>query len=300
MSDALLAQVSTACRDFEQFEIPTRDGSRLTAWEIGPPGAPSVAVVNPVGVPILISSRLCRALGERYRVTCWEQRGYSMSAAQFHSTPHYYGSFANDVADVVAARHRGKLAGLVGICSGAALAITAASRGLVRSSSVILVCPVARFRDGYVPSIFDSAFIPYMRMISAGNQPLARELLDMRAAYAREPRAAVLGVDQQLIETADTISLKSLDGLLVYARTIQTFADEMLDEDIAGLRQKTFVFGATDDRTVSIHSIRKLCRRLPDAWLYEYATGGHHSVFSNAEMREKICEVIDTRPRGGP
>jgi pimeloyl-ACP methyl ester carboxylesterase len=137
-----------------------------------------------------------------------------------------------------------------------------------------------------------------MRMISSGNRRLALALMELRAAYSKEPGAAAPAADEQLIEAADTLSLRSLDGLRVYARTIQTFSDQMLDADIKALARKTFVFAATDDRTVSIHSTRRLCRMLPKAHPYEYPTGGHFAVFVRDDLREQISHVIDARQRG--
>jgi pimeloyl-ACP methyl ester carboxylesterase len=279
-------------QDFERKEVVVRDGSSLVTYEFGPEDGRTVVIVNPVGVPVVIASRLARRLGERYRVICWEQRGYGMARNDFLARPHDYAAYVADLLDVAAAS-TGVPAAVVGICSGAALAITAVARNMIRPLSLVLVCPAVRFSAGYVPSIFDSAFVPYMRMISAGNQPFARELLDMRAAYAKEPRAGTPGIDEQIIETADTLSLQSLDSLLVYARTLQVFKDETLDGDIRRVRQKTVVFATADDKTVSVQSIRQLCKLLPNAELREYERGGHLAVFTREDVRQGIVDTID-------
>ena len=292
------AAMAEACRDFNRVEVTTRDGVRLSAYELGRRGAPVVAIVNPIGVPIVISSRLARQLGEKYRVICWEQRGYGTVPSDFHRMTHDYGSYVADLEDVLA-WSASDVAALVGVCSGAALVISAVARNMIRPSSVALVCPAVRYSAGYVPSMFDSAFVPYMRMISAGNQPLAREFLNMRAAYAKEPRGGALDLDEQLIEAADTVSLRTLDGLVVYARTIQVFTDQVLDTDISRVKQKVAVFATADDRTASIHSIRRLCKLLPDAELHEYAKGGHFAVFVREDVRQKIVRVIEAGPGAG-
>lgn len=278
--------------DFECIEIPTRDGSTLVAYEYGARGAQTVVIVNPVGVPIVIASRLARLLGRKYRVICWEQRGYRTPPDAFQAKPHDYSAYVTDVLDVCN-RATGALVALIGICSGAALAITAVARNMIQPSSLVLVCPAVRFSEGYLPSIFDSAFVPYMRMIGAGNRPLARELLEMRAAYVKEPRSSAPPIDEQIIEAADTLSLQSLDGLLVYARALQVFTDETLDAEIARLGQRTVVFATADDKTVSVRSIRRLCEMLPNAELHEYPKGGHFAVFTREDMRQQIVSVID-------
>lgn len=292
MQTNLHSLMTATYEDFERIEIPARDGSTLVTYEHGPKDAHTVVIVNPVGVPIVISSRLVRRLSERYRVICWEQRGYGTPPDDFDAKPHDYSTYVTDVLDVCAAG-AGRLAALIGICSGAALAITAVARNMIQPLSLVLVCPAVRFSEGYLPSIFDSAFVPYMRMIGAGNRPLARELLEMRAAYAKEPRSSAPLIDEQIIEAADTVSLQSLDGLLVYAKSLRVFTDERLDAEIGQLTRRTVVFATSDDKTVSVQSIRRLCKMLPSAELHEYPQGGHFAVFTREDMRQRIMDVID-------
>jgi pimeloyl-ACP methyl ester carboxylesterase len=292
MQANLHSLMTATYEDFERIEIPARDGSTLVTYEYGSKDAQTVVIVNPVGVPIVIASRLARRLGQRYRVVCWEQRGFATPPDDFQAKPHDYSTYVTDVLDVCG-RATGPLAALIGICSGAALAVTAVARNMIQPLSLVLVCPAVRFSEGYLPSIFDSAFVPYMRMIGAGNRPLARELLEMRAAYVKEPRSGAPQMDEQIIEAADTVSFQSLEGLLVYARALQVFTDERLDAEIGRLGQKAVVFATADDKTVSVQSIRRLCEMLPNAELHEYPKGGHFAVFTREDLRQKIMDVID-------
>lgn len=288
MNERITRLIADTCRDFERADVVMRDGTKLVAYEYGCQGAPWVVVVNPIGVPIVISSRLIRSLGERYRVICWEQRGYGAESAQFFSRPHDYAVFLTDLEEIVADRCP---CALVGVCSGASLAISAVARGLVDASPLVLVSPAVYFEDGYSQSLFDLAVVPYLRRIS-GDRQFAKEWVETAAA-AQNPRA-VAEDDDMVIEAGDTASLKSVDSLSVHARVVHIFTDVRLDQEIAALKQKTFVFCAADDQVVSVKSVRRLCSHLPNAELQEHPRGGHFLVFKSRAVRETICDVINS------
>jgi pimeloyl-ACP methyl ester carboxylesterase len=277
---------------FERVDLTMRDGSKLAAYERGPVGAPAVVIVNPIGVPIVIASRLARRCAERYRVVCWEQRGFRADPREFFEKPHDYATYISDLLEVVAQRAAAPCI-LVGVCSGAALVIKAIATKLLEASRLVLVSPAVHFKEGYAPSVFDQAFVPYMRMISSGRRQLAKEILDMRAARLAEQQAPP-SLDEQIAEAADTASLDSVDSLTVYARSVQIFTDQRLDAEIAQVPQKAHVFSAADDRTVSIRTVRELCRRLPNSELREYKTGGHYMAFLRDDVQEAIYEAISS------
>src|SRR5688572_16547288 len=109
---------------FERVDVETADGCRLRAYECGPKEGPSVVIINPIGVPIVISTRLARTLSRTHRVICWEQRGYGAGAEAFRAMAHDFPAFLSDVREIVAQRAKSPCV-LIGVCSGAALAIKA-------------------------------------------------------------------------------------------------------------------------------------------------------------------------------
>jgi pimeloyl-ACP methyl ester carboxylesterase len=292
MNERVARLLAGAYEGFERADITATDGYPLTSYECGPRHAPPVIIVNPIGVPIVIASRVARKLGERYRVTCWEQRGYRSEPQAFFAAAHDFAAFQSDLLNVV--RQRATMPPIViGFCSGAALAIRALAQNAFEASRLVLICPAVRFDNGYVPSIFDQAFVPYMRMISGGNHALGKQLLEMRAANLAERKDAAISDDDLLAEAADTASLQSLDSLMIYARTVKEFSDQRLDADLANVRRRVTVFAAVDDRTVSIQSVRQLCRLLQDAHLQEFARGGHYMAFLRGDVQDAICEAVN-------
>jgi pimeloyl-ACP methyl ester carboxylesterase len=285
------AAIADAYSDFDRSQVVAEDGTALDVYECGISHGSPVVIVNPIGVPVVLPSRLMRRLGERHRVICWEQRGCRESAREFLAKPTEFQSFVSDLVRVVEVKG-GKRCALIGICSGASLAIAAVANELVNVAPLVLVSPGVRFSQGYSPSIFDQAVVPYMQMIADGDRAIAESILDLNAAQAAhgEPTAAD---DELLVDAADRWNLRTLDSLLVYAKTVSVFAGQSMDSHLPRVRQKVFVISASDDKTVLIATVRQLTELLPHADLLEHSSGGHFLVFLNAEAQADICGIID-------
>lgn len=284
--------------DLEESRLAAPDGTSLRVFEYGPVDAARVIVVNPIGVPILLSSRLVRELGKRYRAIGWEQRGCRNETGYLPEERNHYSMFLADLVEVVRSKAGRMPHALVGICSGASLALKAVAHRLVEPISLSLVSPAVRFKAGYSPSLFDKSVVPYMRMIAAGDRQLAKSLLDIKAANAAQGLTG--SEEERLIEAADRWSLRCLESLQVYARTIRSFADQSLDEELSKIQQKVHIVSAVDDQTVCIHSVRSLARHLAKSQLTEYERGGHFLLFLSAAARIAVAELIarDFRERG--
>jgi 3-oxoadipate enol-lactonase len=281
--------IAEAYRDFDRSQVIAGDGTALDVYECGIPQGSPVVIVNPIGVPVVLPSRLMRRLGERHRVICWEQRGCRQTFAEHCAKSTDYQSFVSDLVRIVEIKGNARCA-LIGICSGASLAIAAVANDLVKVAPLVLVSPAVRFRQGYSPSIFDQAVVPYMQMIAAGDRAIAESILELnaQAAYGN-PTAAQ---DEQLLDAADRWNLRSLDSLLVYAKTISTFAEELMDSSLPLVRQRVLVICASDDKTVLIETVRQLTRLLPNADLLEQPGGGHFLLFLDAAAQTKICDFV--------
>lgn len=284
------AAIADTYSDFERSQVLATDGTALDVYECGIPHGSPVVVVNPVGVPVVLPSRLMRRLGEHHRVICWEQRGCRETSPEYLAKPTEYSSFVSDLVRIVEVKG-GTGCALIGICSGASLAIAAVANDLVKVAPLVLVSPAVRFCQGYSPSIFDQAVVPYMQMIAAGDRVIAESILELNAAQASQ-RHLTAGEDERLIEAADRWNLRSIESLLVYAKTVGAFAGESMDAYLPRVRQKVLLISAADDGIVAIATVRQLAKLLPQADLLEYPSGGHFLVFLNAEVRAKIGGLI--------
>ena len=283
-----------SCRDFKYAELRMRDGSSLGIYESGPDNAPPVVLVNPIGAPILLASRLMSSLADSYRVICWEQRGCNSDLETFTRKPHDFAAFVDDLVDVVD-HIGGGPCGLIGICSGASVVIRAVAKGWVPAAPLILVSPLVRFARGYVPSLFDRAVVPYMQMIGSGNRALAKDLMDLEAAKPAEQNGGT--EEEVLMEAAARWSMRSLESLLVYARAVQAFSAPRLETEFSQIDQRAWVFAAADDSMITIQSVRSLVQQLPRAHLTEYPQGGHLIVATSKQLHGAIRDCLDAAHR---
>jgi 3-oxoadipate enol-lactonase len=115
--------------------VRSADGTPLRAYAAGPPDAPPVVVLNACGTPAKLSDRWVRALEDDHRVVLWETRGMvdDLDGGELRAA-----GVDAQVADVRAVmNHHGfQRAHVMGLCAGAAVAVTAAAELPDRVSSV--------------------------------------------------------------------------------------------------------------------------------------------------------------------
>jgi pimeloyl-ACP methyl ester carboxylesterase len=282
-----IGAATAECSCLRRSDLTAADKAVLSVYECGAPSAPPVLIINPVGVSVLLVSRLARKLAERFRVVTWEQRGFGWNFEAFNAHAHRYSAFQQDVVDVFQQRIAAPCP-VVAICSGASLAIKAATRGLIDASAMILVSPAVRFA-GCVPSLYEQSAVPFMREIAREGKPLAQLLIKM----SEDPlNSQAQSPDHQLIQTADRAYLRSVDSVLIQAHSVAEFYAQTVDEDVEKLTVPVCVMCAQDDEIVAIESARRLVKLIPHAQLLEHVNGGHHAVFLDREAREQLAHVL--------
>jgi pimeloyl-ACP methyl ester carboxylesterase len=281
LSQALARELQT----FRSGDIVVSDGSRLRTFECGPQTAPPLIIVNPIGVPILLVTRLAKRMSGCFRVICWEQRGVNATAADFFSRPHDFDAFVTDLVEIAERSGARDACPMIGVCSGATQLVRATATGRISPAALVLVSPMLRFSAGYQPSQFDLTIVPYMRAIAAGRLGVANQLLEISR---RESCDSGENEDAILVQTADRCNLQSLDALRIYAATARAFTDERCDADLEAIVQQVCIISTRGDRMISPESVRQLPALLRCARLREYAEGGHHAVFLNEKVREQI------------
>jgi pimeloyl-ACP methyl ester carboxylesterase len=280
-SQALARELSA----FRCDDIVVSDGSRLRTFECGPQTAPPLIIVNPIGVPILLVTRLARRMSGCFRVICWEQRGVNAPATDFFSRPHDFNAFVTDLVEIAERSGVHEECPMIGVCSGATQLVRAAATGRISPTTLVLVSPMLRYSAGYQPSQYDLTIVPYMRAIAAGRLGVANQLLEISRRESFDPGESE---DAILVKTADRCNLQSLDALRVYAATASAFAEERCDADLETIEQQVCIISARGDRMISPESVRHLPTLMRSARLREYAEGGHHAVFLNEKVREQI------------
>jgi len=264
--------------------LVARDGEMLQLYECGQDDAPPLIMVNPIGIPILLVTRLIRRLAVCYRVTCWLQRNIGTPP----DTSHPNGAFETLLDDLVHIAHsrNARSAPMVGVCSGATLLVRAAARKLIDPEHLVLISPLIRFNEGYVPSQFESTVVPYMRMIAKGNRALAQQIIQLSK---KDSLVQGTSEDMQLVQGADRANLQSIDALLSYAAIVDSFMSQQFDADIPALEGRISIVSAAGDKMIAAASVRKLASLIPQASLTEFSAGGHYAIFVDERAREDIA-----------
>lgn len=127
---------------FRKRGLLSEDGVKLSVYEAGDEGKPTVVLINPLGISCLLMARMARRLANDYHVITWESRGL----------PDYASIEENAQTDWSVARHCQDLAGIlknrgrqanavVAYCSRANVAIYGLKNKIIDAQKLCLVSP---------------------------------------------------------------------------------------------------------------------------------------------------------------
>lgn len=267
--------------------IETRDGTHLyvKAWGQGP------AVVLIHGWPLNADSwdPVMNALAEAgYRAIAYDRRGFGRSDQPDHG--YDYDTFADDLADVLAATNARDNAALVGFSMGGGEVARYLSRhGAAGIARVALV----------------SSVVPFMAKTEDNPEGVPAETFDQMTNGMLEDRAKFMHhflkdfygigllaqpVSDEQVKLSWNHAMQA--GLLPTLAAAKAFATTDFRGDLASFTVPTLVIHGTADKTVPIEATgRAVARAVPHATLVEYS-GAPHGVFGTATER-LIADLTD-------
>lgn len=260
--------------------IEARDGTHLYAkvWGEGRP----VVLIH--GWPLSADSwdPVSHALANAgYKAIAYDRRGFGRS--QQPSGGYDYDTFADDLADVMAAHGADGDAALVGFSMGGGEVARYMSRhggkGVSQAALISAVVPCMLQSESNPEGVPQSTF-----------DTMTEGMLKDRAHFFKGFFRDFFGVgmlskpvSDEMMQMAWTVAMQA--GLRPTLLAAQAFATTDFRPDIEHFRVPTLIVHGTSDKTVPIDATgREMARRLPDARLIEY-DGEPHGIFATQTER---------------
>ena len=261
--------------------VGTADGQVLDAFTAGDPSRPAVMLVPPCGMPVELSHRWLRVLGEEHFVGTWQSRGLFALDGPDADMAFGVPTQADDLLAVMDALEL-RSCHLMGLCGGAVIAIDALRRHPERFGSVSLWHGDYDFGASSMKTDHQRDVQALMEMgaASLGQATAYQKLMHRPAALARIPE-----------QVAPLVLYPYASPELFHHYCRLNFAIMSYDmTDLLGdIQHPTLVVTSRTDTTAHPAGSHRVARELPHAELVEEPTGDHLSVFDTSARLTELA-----------
>jgi 3-oxoadipate enol-lactonase len=274
--DAPLEQAAARARGQvpRVVRIDTRDGLTLDAFTVGDRARPAVMLVPPCGMPVELSRRWLRALGEEHFVMTWQTRGLFLpcdpEAGMASDVAAQVGDLlaVMDALDVPACH-------VMGLCGGAVIAVAAVHRYPERFRSMSLWHGDYDFGTGSTKTDHQRDVQALMEMgaDSPAKATSYQKLMQRPAALATIPE-----------RVAPLVIYPYATPILFhhYCRLNLAIMSYDITDLLGCLPHPTLVVTSRTDTTAHPKGSHRVARELARARLVEEPSGDHLSVFDTS------------------
>jgi 3-oxoadipate enol-lactonase len=279
----------------ESRVVAAPDGRPLAAFVAGPPDAPAVLLVNPLGVPCLFFVPLIEVLARDHRVVTWETRGL----------PAWYpderpdgapGAWAPEVhtADLAAvvAGTGGGVTSVVSYCSGSHVAVHAIARGALAPARVALISPPIELRADGPRTLYQRTMPPLLARVARGGP---RTVGLFRALLQQGAQVPAGGIDHEL-HALNHLPFSSDDRTHRYASLHAAWYGTAWGELLARIAIPAAIFHGSTDEIVHPDTARALAAALPGAQMHVYDHQGHFAVATCDALIADVARFVATGP----
>ena len=293
--------------------VTASDGVPLAAFEAGVPDAPTVLVVNALGVSAAFVAPLAARLAERHRVILWESRGLpdgGGDAADLSLARH-----AQDAADVLAAlggadgrangranghanghadgradgRADGHVAAIVAYCSGANIAAYALDARLLAAERLVIVSPSMEVAGVTERTLYQKSVLPLWQRIADGGASYAGLV---RVLLNQARRVDDGSLDYQLA-TLNRLPFGDDASICRYAAMQAACLREDWAARLARLALPALVLHGARDDVIHAATSRGVADALAGATLETIDDAGHFGVYTSRALQDRVAAFLN-------
>ncbi|KWO73410.1 alpha/beta fold hydrolase [Burkholderia ubonensis] len=282
--------------------VTASDGVPLAAFDAGDRHAPTVLVVNALGVSAVFVAPLVARLADRCRAITWESRG--LPDARGDASDLSLARHARDAADVLAALAalaalagaRVRVAAIVAYCSGANVAAYALDERVLAADRLAIVSPSLEIAGVADKTLYQKTVLPlWTRIAEAG----AKHAALVRVLLSQARRVDDGSLDYQL-STLNALPFGDDESICRYARMQAACLREDWAARLGRLALPARVLHGARDDVIHAATSRGVAQALPGATLETIDDAGHFGVYTSRALRERVAAFLDGagRPAG--
>ncbi|TCW84060.1 alpha/beta hydrolase [Burkholderia sp. SRS-46] len=265
------------------------DGVPLAAFEAGDPDAPTVLVVNALGVSAAFVAPLAARLAERHHVILWESRGLpdgGGDAADLSLARH-----ARDAADVLAAfgGADARVAALVAYCSGANPAVHALDERVLAAERLVILSPSMEVAGVTERTLYQKSVLPLWQRIADGGASYAALV---RVLLNQARRVDDGSLDYQLA-TLNGLPFGDDASICRYASMQAACLREDWAARLARLALPALVLHGARDDVIHAATSRGVADALDGATLETIDDAGHFGVYTSRALQDRVAAFLN-------
>lgn len=266
------------------------DGGTLDVFHAGPPEAPSVVLMNPLGVSSLFFAPMVRRLAERFRVVTWEYRLDSsplthLETAGFAPKRHL------DDTRIALGTAASSVAAVVAYCSGCYGALySLLERQLEAPRLLCLVSPPLEVGglNASSKTMYQNTFVPLLERIAVAGPRMAGLV---RAIMAKAEKRTATGVDAELA-MLNEIPFTADESTYRYAKLHHQWRSLDWDRLVPQVSTQTVILHGTEDDIVHERTVEALAAHLPRARLELYPGAGHFAISQSEALIGDAVKLV--------
>jgi pimeloyl-ACP methyl ester carboxylesterase len=271
----------------KEITIESFDGHAISVLHSDPvPGKPYLTIVLPFGLRAKAAGELCARLSPHFNVLTWQSRSIidcpEGAAGEIVLTPHMH---ANDMVQVL--RHfRVGTGNVVGFCSGAGIALLAASEWRRMIDRLVLVCGEYMLPPEICPQTNFQREVDSLLPLAAIDRRSAASLCE-KLKISRSKAES---------EFDEEVVLPFSNPEYLYRHGINYLTYRQVDfRDVAkSVPHRTLLISTENDKQVTVQSSRHIADLLPNRKEHIVLPGDHYEILrGRAEMVDALTAFLN-------